>query len=50
MTTIIEGIGVILALMGGAAADSDNLLVPVVLIGAGTALMLIGKLEERRIN
>lgn len=50
MTTIIEGIGVILALMGGAAADSDNLLVPVVLIGSGTALMLIGKLEERRIN
>lgn len=50
MTTIIEGIGVILALMGGAAADSDNLLVPIVLIGAGTALMLIGKLEERRIN
>lgn len=50
MTTLIEGIGVILALMGGAAADSDNLLVPVVLIGAGTALMLIGKLEERRIN
>ena len=48
MTTIIEGIGVILALMGGAAADSDNLLVPVVLIGAGTALMLIGKIEERR--
>lgn len=50
MTTIIEGIGVILALMGGAAADSDNLLVPVVLIGAGTALMLIGKLEERRMH
>ena len=48
MTTIIVGIGVILALMGGAAADSDNLLVPVVLIGAGTALMLIGKIEERR--
>lgn len=48
MTTIIEGIGVILALMGGAAADSDNLLVPVVLIGAGAALMLIGKIEERR--
>lgn len=48
MTTIIEGIGVILALMGGAAADSDNLLVPVVLIGAGMALMAFGKFEERR--
>lgn len=48
MTTIMEGIGLILALMGGAAADSDNVLVPIVMIGAGAALMLIGKLEERR--
>ena len=50
MTRLMEGIGLILALMGGAAADSDSLLVPVVMIGAGVLLMAIGKLEERRMN
>ena len=48
MTTVIEGIGMIMILIGGAAADSDSLLVPVVMIGAGVMLMAIGKLEERR--
>lgn len=48
MTTIMEGIGLILALTGGAAADSESLLIPAILIGAGMVLMAIGKLEERR--
>ncbi|MBR3330698.1 MAG: hypothetical protein IKG25_05705 [Mogibacterium sp.] len=48
MTRLMEGIGLILTLTGGAAADSDGLLVPVVMIGAGMVLMALGKLEERR--
>ena len=48
MNTIMEGIGMIMILIGGAAADSESLLIPAILIGAGMVLMAFGKLEERR--
>lgn len=48
MTTVIEGIGMIMILIGGAAADSESLLVPAFFIAAGMALMALGKFEERR--
>ena len=50
MSTILEGAGFLIAILGGAAAESQNMMIPAVMIIAGAALMLIGKVEERRWN
>jgi len=50
MTTILEGAGLLLALLGGAAADSQNVMVPIVMIGCGMMLMFIGYKNEWRWN
>lgn len=48
MATILEGVGFILAILGGAAAESQNIMIPAVMIGAGIILMAVGYFEERR--
>lgn len=50
MATILEGVGFILAILGGAAAESQNVMIPVVMIAAGAVMMLVGHAEERRWN
>lgn len=50
MTTILEGAGVMMVLLGAAAADSQSLAVPVVIIGIGMMLMSVGHRNERRWN
>ena len=48
MTTILEGIGVMVVLLGAAAADSPSLAIPVVIMGIGAMLMYVGYRNERR--
>lgn len=48
MTTILEGAGFMLAILGGAAAESQNIMIPAIMIGAGIILMAVGYFEERR--
>lgn len=50
MSTILEGLGFVLTLIGASAADSQNMLFPGMLIGAGMLLMLIGYWSERSMN
>lgn len=50
MTTILEGAGLLLALLGGAAAESQNVMVPIVMIEGGIMLMFIGYRNEWRWN
>ncbi|MBP3217372.1 MAG: hypothetical protein J6M46_03260, partial [Lachnospiraceae bacterium] len=48
MTTILEGAGIMMVLLGAAAADSPSLTVPVVIMGIGIMLMYVGYKNERR--
>ena len=48
MTTILEGAGIMMVLLGAAAADSPSLAVPVVIMGIGIMLMYVGYKNERR--
>lgn len=48
MPTILEGVGFLIAILGGAAAESQNIMIPAVMIGAGIVLMAVGYFEERR--
>ena len=48
MTTFFEGLGLIIILLGAAAADSQSTVFPGVMIGAGMLLMLLGYWSERR--
>lgn len=48
MTTFFEGLGLIIILLGAAAADSQSVVLPGVMIGAGMLLMLLGYWSERR--
>lgn len=48
MTTFFEGLGLIIILLGAAAADSQSVVLPGMLIGVGIVMMLIGYWSERR--
>lgn len=48
MSTILEGAGFLITILGGAAAESQNIMIPAIMIGAGIVLMAIGYFEERR--
>lgn len=50
MTTILEGAGIMMVLLGAAAADSPSLAVPVAIMGIGMMLMYVGYRNERRWN
>lgn len=50
MATLFEGVGFILTILGGAAAESQSTTIPVIMIAAGVAMMAVGYLEERRWN
>ena len=48
MTLILEGLGFLIILLGAASADSQDALIPGILIGGGSLMMLIGYWRERR--
>lgn len=50
MSTILEGVGFLIAILGGAAAESQNIMIPAVMIIAGAAMMFIGHRNEWRWN
>ena len=50
MTLILEGLGFMILLLGGAAAESENMLIPAVMIACGMVLMIVGHRAERRWN
>ena len=50
MTTILEGTGLLVILFGAAAADSQSIMIPIVIMGIGMALMYIGHRNEWRWN
>ena len=48
MSTVIEVVGLLAALIGASAMDSPSLLLPVIITVTGGVVMFIGlKLEER---
>lgn len=50
MTTILEGTGLLMLLLGAAGADSQSIVIPVMIMAAGMAMMCIGYRSERRWN
>lgn len=48
MTTFFEGLGLIIILLGAATADSQSVVLPGMMIGAGMLMMLFGYWSERR--
>ena len=50
MTTILEGTGLVMLLLGAAGADSQSIMIPIMMMAAGMALMYIGYKNEWRWN
>ena len=50
MTTILEGAGVLMVLLGAAGADSQSIVIPAMMMVIGMALMYIGHRNEWRWN
>ena len=50
MTTILEGTGLVMLLLGAAGADSQSIMIPIMMMAAGMVLMYIGYKNEWRWN